>query len=373
MKTIILNDNPYGGLIQQYFNQEFPRTSVMNNSDKVDLLTNTMIGTKEIRYGCIPNPESLVVIRKTIRESILNNKPIPILVPWGSIKGNFTDSLDIAEVSAINRLVQLSETIEEIYPMGLEIVIRVEDTSGYLLFGFDKDINEVIPIINSYSAQLEQLVEILSPEGTIKVQRESKMENNQSFNEEVHTYLHYFIDYLLESDSMQIDYASQVENMESYITLKSLGWKGIICNEQRNYYYETYKRLYPNENHYNAVKRLALYMCESFVRYKLDMSGKRSYWNDYIQVTFVQPIKGLPEGYHNNCLYYRTLPMSQARTHMCPWRGFGYLQISGNLICAKITSFNNEAITSQIIESKTVISNSEGLNVTINTNYLLID
>lgn len=369
MITQIKSDNSYGDLIIKYLNREFPQVIQMKCNDKIDFITDIMVGTKEVRYGSIPSPESLVVIRKVIRQAMAEDKPIPVLVPWGSLKGDFSDNIDIAEVSGVNRLIQLNKAVQQVHPKGLDVVIRVEDTSGILLFGFDMDTEEVKERVNSYSSKFEELVDILNPDKSIGVVRESRMYNTSFFGKEVEDAFQYFERYLLESDEIA-DQPEKLVELTSYKKLQELGWKGTIPLEQREHYFNTYRRLYPTEPHYRAVERLALYMCESYARHKLGMTGKKSSWDSYIQVTFVQPIKGLPEGYHDNCVYYRTLPMSQARTHICPWRGKGYLLMTGNSVCAKMASFGNTEIMEQLIESETILTDGTR-EVTIKTDFII--
>lgn len=92
------------------------------------------------------------------------------------------------------------------------------------------------------------------------------------------------------------------------------------------------------------LKRLALYFGGSLTRFQLEMTGANHEWGrDYIQIVFVPPVKGSSEGYNDNYLYYRTIPMNQCRTHHAPWRAKGYFLIedSGDMV-AKLTTFNSQ-------------------------------
>jgi hypothetical protein len=160
-----------------------------------------------------------------------------------------------------------------------------------------------------------------------------------------------------------------VETLDSYKTLKELGWKGTISKVQREFYYESYRRNYPDSTTAKNQQRLALYMAESLARYQLNMSGKQEYWPSFIQITFVQPIKGLPEGYHNNCVYYRTIPLSQGRTHICPWRAKGYLKITGKTVSSKITTHHDDV---DLMCCDIDIFNEE-LSVKVKVNYAIED
>jgi hypothetical protein len=370
MKIITSNENPYGNILTTYFMQEFPEVSNPNNQELLEVLTNILIGTKETRYGSLPIPESQVVIRDAIRQAILNNTPIPILIPWGSIKSNFSARLDIAEVNAINRLICLSKSIKRIYIPGVEIVIRVEDTSGYELFSRDINHDMIVRNIDLYSKDFKNLVKILCPDGSIRVIFESEMSLASQYKELSYHYTDIIEEYLIESKEMIKFAPLSVYSLPSYQSLIDQGWRGIISQEQRDHYLSTYARLYPNLQESDYIRRLALYLGGALTRAKLNMTGKQSYWSYFIQIVFVPPVKGIPEGYNYNYLFYRTLPLSQARTHMPAWRGKGYFKINGNELVAKITSFGDVDTISQLITSEVELCDTER-KVIIQTDYLL--
>lgn len=339
MKLKDNSNDPYFQKISEYLYSQFPNVATPTDCELLEILTTILVGTKEIRYGSLPSPESLVTIRKTIREAIENGNAIPVLVPWGSIKAvNFSDDLDVAELMAVQRLVAVNDEVKKFFEPGLDIVIRVEDTSGYQLFSIDVDEEIVSDRVTKYSENFKQLVDILS-NNTIRVIKESQMDKAIHFNSLQDEYYPLFLEYILRTtDMIKFDPAG-VKNLPSYKALEQIGWKGIISHEQRQFYYDSYSRNYTDQSLNQS--RLALYMAQALTRHNLHMSGKQDYWKSFIQITFVQPVKGLPEGYHNNCLYYRTIPMSQGRTHICPWRAKGYLKIGGSNVCAKITSAND--------------------------------
>jgi len=152
------------------------------------------------------------------------------------------------------------------------------------------------------------------------------------------------------------------------LKLKEIGWSGIIPQLQRQYYYDTYKRLY-NSGLEECIERLSIYMAQSLSRKQLNMSGKGG-WSKFIQITFCPPVPGVPSGYDHNFIYYRTVPISQARTHICPWRAKGYLRISGDKVCSKICSLT-EYKEKELIPSTLTLTKDE-LSVTIDTSYVLI-
>ena len=372
MKTKVLNEEPYADIICQHVNREFPHTAQFTQCEVVEAISNLIVGTKEVRYGSLPSPEHLVVLRSAIRQSVEKGHPIPILVPWGSIKSDFSPMLDISEVSAIQRLVQLDSDILNYYNPGTEIVIRVEDTSGYTLFTLEADQEMIKRNIDLYSKDMKNLVSILSPANSIRVELESEMFNAKDFNTFFEINSQQIEEYLLESWNAIQFYPEKVTELESYKLINSRGWKGIISYEQRMHYVEAYKRLYSTWDIATCIKRLSLYFGGAWTRFQLNMTGKQSYWDKFIQLAFIPPIKGLPEGYNFNYVYHRTLPLSQARTHIPPWRAKGYFKINGNTIQHKLTTFGDTETISQLTPVVLEISDdTKNLSVNIKADYLL--
>lgn len=370
MKTRILGEEPYSDLICFHVKKEFPKVTQLTNCEVVEVLSNIIIGTKEVRYGTLPTPESLVVIRYAIRQAMDKGTPIPILVPWGSIKANFESSLDIAELSALQRLVQLSSDVKEYYPLGVEIVIRVEDTSAYTLFSLEGHLDTLREKVDSYSLDMKNLVSILSPDKQIRVQLESEMELSDKFNNEKFWDNYRMIYKYLDVTKINYDPEIMMATPE-YQRLSQLGWRGYISREQREHYLSNYRKIYDWDENTN-MQRLSLYFAGAWRRFQLEMTGKQDYWDKFIQLVFVPPIKGLPEGYSHNYVYYRTLPLSQARTHMPPWRAKGYLKINGNTVCHKLVSFNDAETINKLTPINMVITDDSGnLSVTIKADYLL--
>jgi hypothetical protein len=371
MKTICLYENPYDSLISGYFNQEFPTLVNLNDKELLEVLSTLIVGTKEVRYGSMPSPEGFVKVRSIIRKSIENHFPIPILVGWGGVKSNFTSTLDIAEVSAINRLIQLQKCVKELYAPGLDINIRIEDTSAYQLFALEGDAGYIKSAVDTYTKNFITLLKIMNTSDFIHPKPESEMDYAYKFQGHADTSSEIIENYLLASQPF-IEHAPEtVFNLLSYKEMNSVGWKGIISFEQREHYLSAYRKMYNDWSEETMIKRLSYYFGGSLSRHQLEMIGNNPNWSDgFIQLSFVSPIKGLPEGYNYNYIYYRTLPMSQARTHMPAWRSKGYFKITGNTICAKLASWNDTELINSLIPAEFELTDGTD-KVVINTYYLL--
>jgi hypothetical protein len=362
----IINNDPYGGLICRWFATKFPKKIIVSKEDIVDILTELIFSTKENRYGPIPSPEHQVVIRDVIRRSVELNLPIPVLVPWGGRKTLVTSPrLDMAEVSGLYQIIDLDNIIKTYYSPGLTINIRVEDINADWIWRDDPNIKQ---ITEQYSADFVKLVNILRGDTKMLAIRESQMMVSDDYMR-LSQDLSVLIQALIEK---QIRYPEvDVYSFPEFSELQSRGWKGEIPQEQRDYYLKRYESLYPGQKQTDYIRMLADYFGGSKARYDLDAKGEpRTAVGKFIQLTYTPPIPGSPASLFSNAVYWRTVPESQGRTHISPWRAKGYLKISGNEIKNKITSFGNEII-SQLTPSITTLEGKNGETVDIDCDYIV--
>jgi hypothetical protein len=363
MQALTIGDNPYGSLICGYFQRQFPHVSKPNKDNLVDILTDIIVGNKDLRLGAFPSPEILVNVRRIIRESIGSSVPVPILIPWGGRKTDPSALIDIAEVSAIHQLVMIDKMIKEFYPFGIQANIGIEDTGAMWLY---RDIPNVDDNVEQYSSSLNKLILLLKGTANISPMRESMlMAKDAYFNRSRH-----YSDLLFKVMMHLAAFPDfNVEKLETYQELVQSGWKGTIPKEQRDYYIGRYKALYGDSDE-EATRKLADYFGGAKARY--DLHGKAepiSPVKGYIKGTFVSPIPNAPAGLFDTTVYWRTIPTSQARTHIAPWRGKGYLKINKNNVTTKIISWNDEKL-SQLESSRTMLSEGS-IQVEIQTDYLL--
>ena len=364
-------DNPYEQYFRNYLIQEFPKGLGVSSEDLLEVLTNIILGTKEIRYGVLPIPEHLVYLRKIIKESIDCKKPLLFLVPFGSIKSSFDKYLDVAEIMAVKRIINLVRAIQEVYVYGVEVSIRVEDISALSLFQMELEKTELKEKVWFYAENFEKLVGILSIKSDhIYVTRESNMPNKDLFDIYANSYKIYFYEYLQETKNIVLT-EENLSKIKSYQTLKEHRWAGVISHDQRNHYIDAYKKLYTDWSEEKMLERLALYFAGSLARKELNMKGNLNTWTTkYIQLAFVPPIKGIPIGYNYNVIYYRTLPLSCARTHIPAWRAKGYFKINDSEIMPKLISWNEKEFISQLIPGILKLESSS-CSIDIKTDYFI--
>lgn len=361
MQARIQDNNPFSDLILEHFTFTNPKIEINDKKILIDRIASLLINTKNVRLGPVPSIEAQYRMRRIIDSCFRNDMPIPILIPWGSVKSDFSAELDICELHAMSTIVELNKAVKEVYPLGLDVNVRIEDWSGVELFkleeGFDKSKSW------TYSQSMATLAEMCG----FNPKRESEMFGRENFYDRANKNSEAVFNYLKESGA--IHHHNPV-NLESFKKLKELGWRGIISKEQREHYLSCYRNLYQDWDEDRLLQRLSLYFGGSLARFQLGMTGTDPLWGgDFIQISFVPPIKGLPEGYNDNYLYYRTIPMNNCRSHAPAWRARGYLLIGeDNSIKSKLTTFNN---IPDNLETSRVILEEGLLNVSIRADYLL--
>lgn len=365
MKAQSIGENPYSNLICGYFQKAFPQVSKPSKTDLLDILTDIIVGNKDLRHGSVPTPEILVNIRKVIKDSIEKDLPIPILAPWGGRKTDPVAIVDVAEVSGIHQIVTTDKLIKDFYSPGLQVNMRVEDINAMWLYRNDANLLENV---TKYSDAMDNLILILKGSTNLTSMRESRMMDKDEYFETAKMYSDLLFSVIVYQEAFP---DAKAEDIKPYQDLVKLGWKGTIPKEQRDYYLGRYKHLY-NASQEDACRMLADYFGGSKARYDLHAKGNPvTQVNGFIQANFAHPVPHAPAGLFDSTVYWRTIPTSQARTHIAPWRGKGFLRITRNEIVTKITSWTDPKV-SEMVESRVLLTEGS-LSAELQTDYLLED
>lgn len=359
MKVKLLNKDPYGEVICRYFAQSHPKSIQPTTKQLLDILTIVLIGDKNVRYGPVPDPEQLVVVRKVIADAIAAGIPIPILVPWGGRKLDKALKLDIAELSALKQILDIDEMVRKYYPLGLQINVRIEDINAAWLYKDEEGIAE-------YSKGMQQMIKMFKGDALIQGLLESEIMNAGDYIAMATMYSKLLTDVILaQMENSDVD----VLQLPSYLTLVEKGWKGRIPAEQRNYYLDRYQVMDPGKTRLEYARKLADYFAGSKVRYDLNGRGDAKHWaNQFIQINFATPVPGAPLSIFNNTLYYRTVPTKDGRTHIAPWRSKGYLEIQpDNSVKMKVTNWGNKDVINELTETKICFDDV----VVLNADYIV--
>ena len=332
------------------------------NTGLIEQLLTIIVGTKQVRYGSNPSDNTLAVVSGIIKRAVQLNVPIPVLVPWGGRKTVAKELVDVAEISAIQQLVNLDNEVKKLYPLGLQTNIRIEDTGAFWLYQDDNDLDT-----HRYSFSVMSLVHILRGKANINPVRESSFMDKDEYFCHSKFASDIIKKYLLATDGLQ-----EVEHMQEYKDMVAIGWKGKIPQDQRSYYYNRYKAGDINISIEKQAQMLADYLGGAKARY--DLNGRCepvSPVDKYIQITFVPPVPGSPAGMFDSTLYYRTIPMNDGRSHICAWRGKGYVHVekTGEVktkLCSWYDKEVHSSLISRVIEVKDEVT---GATIKIQADY----
>ena len=318
---------PYAESIALFIKREFPVLVKHDDSQMLELLTDAIIASGQVRLGPKPSPESLVAIREIITHWTAKGEPIPFLVPWGSEKPDGS-GIDIAELMAMKTLNCLQHRVTEFYKPGVQFRIRVEDASAPHLF-FDRQ-EQARAEAAHYTAGFVNLARTIGVDAFVKVTPESSMISEDTFNRKADEVLPVMEGHV--NDPMNELYRA---------TLFNHGWKVPLSMDTIGYYTDRYAKLYPDKTDKEQKHLLARYFSGALARHALGITGACKEWGGkFIELSFTQPTPGIGTNRALRRIYYRTMPCSITSNHMPAWRAKGFLKINGE-VTASLTNFNN--------------------------------
>jgi len=304
-------------LIRDFFVNDFTLLSD-NNGDRVNAILEAIIGTKNTRIGARPAEADIHAMRATIDRAVAQDRPIPILAPWGSEKPDGSN-IDIAEVGALKTLKTLNEAVRSIYYPGLQINIRLEDLTCEHLFD---DRKKARTNADYYCDNFEALVSILDLDQFIRIRRESKLTTYEKMMKAIMPIEHLMLEYIKETDEHGL---AGYQHLDAYKKLHIMGWRGEIPVKSREFLYNQYFKAYPGISKEDAQITMSKYFSETIARTHLGIRGDDVEWaGDFIKLVFHAPAPGMPV---YKSVSIRTVPASVTSRNISPWRGKGYLLI----------------------------------------------
>lgn len=348
---ISIDDNPYGEVIRQFVQTEWPSQG-REVEDVLEALTAEIIGSKQSRYGPMPGPESLVEIRKVLAGKISANLPINFILPWGSEKPDGSGP-DIAELGALRVLACLQKRVVSHYAPGAIFSLALEDLSAPHLMYERADQARIDAA--AYVASMRALVKIMNIDSFVFVDAESGTGvSEERFNTLANNILPAMLEHLRD-----------VSRLDKFGSLASFGWDKPLKMETISHYLTQYNRLYPNESMAFKLEHLARYFSGALARSQLGLRGRDA---NRIELFFGKPIPGITSRFAKR-IHYRTLPLEYTSNHISPWRAKGYLEIGNdNSITPKLASFG-EALS--LVDNTLHLSGHE-CETTLRADYCLV-
>lgn len=350
-----VSEQPYARLIENLVELEFPGSSPAAGKASFEATVAEIIGTKQHRYGPMPDPESLVAIRDVVREAMAQKKPIPILVPWGCSKqGPF--GVDIAEMMALKQLRCLDARVKQHYGPGVATHVRLEDLTDEAMFAGDLG---WLAKTRAYSSNFQKLFAALPPRSAA-VLVESELMNS--------------IQHKVAVDANRAPLLEALKSPEAergeIVRAKIPEWAGPLDNGQLGFYDYVYSKFYPNDSPSQRTWRLATYFACAITRFQLRGTGAPAVLDDgdgakYLTLSFT----GYPFGKSGRRIYYRTIPARYTNLHRAPWLGKGYVRIQGGVATPAIAGWDGDGLDYQ--DAALIVGEGEGA-VSVRSDYVVV-
>lgn len=349
MRIVPQVDHPYAGVIHALIHNSFPAV-VKTPCELLEALTGCLVGTKQQRFGPTPGPEALVSIREVLRDAIIRQDRIPVLVPWGGSKqGPFR--VDIAEVMALKQINCLLAQVQQVYPPGIDLRIRLEDATDYILFEDDNQSKTA-----TYTATMTRLVRILCDERMVSLNTETELMNFSEFRSQA-------LDYAM--DIMQT-FGELPEKRAEILSV--IGWSGGLPAAQIEHYRKVYQRFYPLLSSGERDFKIATYFGASLARYlrgAVALGASPNWQGKWITLSFTPPIPGQNPARR---IFYRTIPERYTNQHRAPWIGKGYVRIRGNQAIPQIAGWDGDGLDFQPYE---VLVGDDQLSATFSADFVV--
>jgi len=289
----------------------------------VDRVLAIVLGSRRTRFAPRPDAEGCALVRRRIAAAVAREEPVSFLTMWGAIKHYVRDEdqgVDLAELFAVLRLVQLARDVAEVHPPGAVVHVIVEDFGVWYedAYGFPASVQSAIASgSRRYVSELIRLCEVVGGPAlqahtfgeTVDVDpREclARVERNRELLEAYWT-------------------APPGTDAEAFDRLSRAGWRGRILEDTRAHYRARLAKLYPDEDHARHVHRICRYLAMVLLYEQLEML--RAVAPDAIRLAFYRPAPGLGRERLLGRVHLRGLPKPSCSTVMPPWTARGCLVV----------------------------------------------
>lgn len=313
--------DPYALNIERFIAQEFPQLASGDTEDTMEAVMAEFLGSKQVRVGPRPNPESEVRMRDVVRRAIDQSRPIPVLIASAAVKVPIGESADVAELSALRMLAHLQTRVQRHYSPGMHFRVRLEDLTEYVL---SPDVPDVGMHINQYTETMRTLVSALGYENFIILVSESDLCSPIKFVTGAQQMIPEIVDYLNATDDGVNESVVAVGEFQRLKDKYQLNWP--ISRPMREFFRARYRKLYPElaEDGHNVA--MARYFAAMLTRKALGAVGDDQTFTGRLEIGFAGAHPDSPAV--STRVYYRTVPLSQSSNHLPFWSAKGFLKIN---------------------------------------------
>jgi hypothetical protein len=339
-------------LVEAFLLTELPGVKVDDKEVIVDALTKILVNTRQFRLAKGPNPESLVLMRQTIRDAVEKQYPIPILTPSGPKKpGDLT--IDVAELSVLRTMACLNSQVCRHHGPGISVRFRLEDQTGLYLEG-----PKVEQQIMEYCDTFQRLALIIN-KTVLHPMRETIISRR----------LQVPIEQMTETAKEFQPIFEEVLRGEAPVEkLWPLGWQGPLSHALRDSLDQRFQRVCPGMDKDMRIIHAAKYLANTLSRKLWKITGADEEWSPKgpIEISFAPPTPDTP--ITGRRMYYRTVPLKHSKRHLPFWRAKGLVRVCGEHITFMVRHWNEE---NEILPGWLEFEGDDGDTVKIRADVLL--
>lgn len=296
-----------------------------------DCLIGAFLGSKRIRYGCLPSPANHSYLCALLDRYQAINTPIECTLLWGALKGYglYDDRLgaDITDVLAFRRLQQIDAEVRRFHKPGIRVRIFMEDVTERILSHEFPDIDQrmagYIHSIQSLAAASEMDIEVINESdvfGMFNVPLSDVIVRCLQNGALIHTYWK-------ESQNHP-----NPEALPSYKHLQELGWNGILPQVQRDHYISRASSEKPHFTPDEQIRSICTYFGNALARYQYRLMGGR-YCDRHgelppVKISFAPYPNCVGDSMRRGRVEYKTKDSKNGNAAYTPWATFGFLSCS---------------------------------------------
>jgi len=323
--------------IVSYLSVSDQTSNQRNNETTSGKVADVMLGSKSIRHGNAPTDEQRKYMERLIERWISKNEPIDVISPWGALKGYGLDddrsSVDVMDIMALRRFVDLDVKVRAVYNPGLNVRIMRENvgerrlTEG-IVAGFHRK-------MDTYSRGLDNLCSVLGINDHIAFVDETTLLQEkgmtaEDFLEKSANNSNVLFNYWIASSKVDV---SEWDGLPEFKSLQKLGWKGHITPVDRQYFGERVETEHPGATDEEKAHFSCAYLGTAIARYQLQLFQGIAKDSDGtippIKASFVPYPKGAPEERKRGRVEYKVKDNKKSNTTVPPWAGFGFIITDG--------------------------------------------
>jgi hypothetical protein len=288
-----------------------------------------LIGTKKTRLGPRPCEEHFDYLEGIVNRYVAADIPIELITMWGGQKGyGVCDgffSAEIMDVMAMRRFAAVNAMVQQLHRPGIHVRVVWEDLTEMVMSHCG-----TLNVSNHVHTYREHLVALMNAMGInyVDIVCETTLLCQQGvsisgFLSDVCRYSAAMYDYWQAS---RLTPTSEWEQLSEYTTLRSLGWTGIIPQEQREYYIQRAKTENPLSDTDEHIKGICTYFAIALARYQHKML--RATANDAngaippIKMSFVPYPPGTPHAMSKGRVELKVKDGKGSNKTIPPWAGF---------------------------------------------------